>query len=45
LKIRKPTPSQRPKVYALLRNAFKQSVYEARLIEQLHQNDKTLQLN
>ncbi len=42
MKIQKLSAEHRPKVYALLRNAFSDSEYEARLMELLHENDKPL---
>jgi putative acetyltransferase len=40
MKIQKLSAEHRPKAYALLRRAFPGSEYEARLIEQFHQNNK-----
>ncbi len=42
MKIRKVTEESRPKVYALLRNAFPGSSYEADLIEAFHTNGKPI---
>jgi len=40
MKIQKLTEENRPKFYALLRLAFPYSDYEARLVEQLHENGR-----
>ncbi len=40
MKIRKPTPDDYTKVFALLRQAFPRSTYEVQLIEKLHNNGK-----
>jgi putative acetyltransferase len=40
MKIQKVSAEQRPKVYALLRNAFPGSDYEAALVRKLHENGK-----
>jgi len=42
MKIRKLTPEEYPKASALLRIAFPDSTYEARLFENLHKNKKEL---
>jgi putative acetyltransferase len=42
MKIQKVTVEHRPKVYALLQRAFPGSDYEARLLQRLHENNKTL---
>jgi putative acetyltransferase len=42
MKIQRLTAENRPRVYALLRLAFPESEYEARLLENLHNNDKTV---
>ena len=42
MKIQKLTQEHRAKAYALLRNAFPKSGYEARLVEMLHQNNKPI---
>jgi len=43
MKIQKVTIDHRPKVYALLQRAFPGSDYEARLVQKLHENGRTLQ--
>jgi len=40
MKIQKLTVENRPRVYALLRLAFPNREFEARLVEQLHENDR-----
>jgi putative acetyltransferase len=40
MKIRKVTPENYARVSALLREAFPESIYEAKLIEDLHKNDR-----
>lgn len=40
MKIRKLTPDNYPKAYALLRQAFPRSAYEMQLVEKLHGNGK-----
>lgn len=42
MKIQRLTEENRPRVYALLRLAFPESEYEARLLENLHKNGKTV---
>ncbi|MDO9081329.1 MAG: N-acetyltransferase [Desulfuromonadales bacterium] len=42
MKIQRLTVENRPRVYALLRLAFPESEYEARLLENLHNNGKTV---
>ena len=42
MKIQRLTFENRPRVYALLRLAFPESEYEARLLENLHKNGKTV---
>ncbi len=42
MKIQKLTIENRPKVYALLQQAFPGSGYEARLVQNLHENGKTI---
>ncbi|MDZ4183674.1 MAG: N-acetyltransferase [Desulfuromonadales bacterium] len=42
MKIQRLTAENRPRVYALLRLAFPESEYEARLLENLHKNGKTV---
>ena len=42
MKIQRLTEENRPRVYALLRLAFDESEYEAKLVENLHKNDKTV---
>lgn len=42
MKIQRLTEENRPRVYALLRLAFPESEYEARLLENLHKNNKTV---
>jgi len=42
MKIQKVTIEHRPKVYALLQRAFPGSDYEARLVQRLHENGRTL---
>jgi len=42
MKIRKLTEENRAKVYALLRQAFPRSDYEANLVQALHEHDKPL---
>jgi putative acetyltransferase len=42
MKIQKLTEENRPRVYALLRLAFPESEYEARVLENLHKNGKTV---
>lgn len=43
MKIQKVSIEHRPKVYALLQRAFPGSDYEARLVQKLHENGRTLQ--
>lgn len=42
MKIQRLSEENRPRVYALLRLAFPESEYEARLLENLHRNNKTV---
>jgi len=42
MKIQKLTIENRPRVYALLQNAFPGSAYEAVLVQKLHENGRTL---
>jgi putative acetyltransferase len=42
MKIQKLSIENRPKVYALLQRAFPGSDYEARLVQRLHENGRTL---
>lgn len=42
MKIQRLTVENRPRVYALLRLAFPESAYESGLIEQIHNNGKTV---
>lgn len=42
MKIQKVTVEHRPKVYALLQRAFPGSLYEAKLVQNLHDNGKEL---
>jgi len=42
MKIQKVSIENRPKVYALLQNAFPGSDYEAALVRKLHENGKTV---
>jgi putative acetyltransferase len=42
LKIQKLSIENRPKVYALLQRAFPGSDYEARLVQRLHENGRTM---
>ena len=42
MKIQKLSVENRPKVYALLQNAFPGSAYEARLVQKLHENGRTV---
>lgn len=42
MKIQRLTEENRPRVYALLRLAFPESEYEAKLVENLHKNNKTV---
>ena len=42
MKIQKPTIETRPKVYALLRNAFAGSDYEAALVQKFHENGRAV---
>jgi putative acetyltransferase len=42
MKIQKVSIENRPKVYALLQRAFPDSDYEARLVQRLHENGRTL---
>jgi putative acetyltransferase len=42
MKIQKLSIENRPKVYALLQRAFPGSDYEARLVQKLHENGRTL---
>jgi putative acetyltransferase len=42
MKIQKVSIENRPKVYALLQRAFPGSDYEARLVQKLHENSRTL---
>lgn len=42
MKIQKVTIDHRPKVYALLQRAFPGSDYEARLVQKLHENGRTV---
>ncbi|MHB8123209.1 MAG: GNAT family N-acetyltransferase [Desulfuromonadaceae bacterium] len=42
MKIQKLTIENRPKVYALLQNAFPDSVYEVTLVQKLHEHERTL---
>lgn len=42
MKIQKLSKEHRPKAYALLRNAFPGSDYEAGLVQKLHENNKPL---
>ncbi len=42
MKIRQLTPENYPKASALLRQALPRSVYEVRLVENLHKNGKTM---
>ena len=43
MKIRQLTPENYPKASALQRQAFPRSTYEVQLVENLHQNGKTVQ--
>lgn len=42
MKIRKLTPEDTPRALALLRQAFPNSDYEARLVERLHKNNRVM---
>jgi putative acetyltransferase len=42
MKIRELTPENYPKVYALLKQAFRHSTYESKLVEDLHNNQRPL---
>jgi len=42
MKIQKLSIENRPKVYALLQRAFPGSDYEAKLVQRLHENERTL---
>jgi putative acetyltransferase len=42
MKIQKLTQEHRAKAYALLRNAFPKSEYEARLVQMLHENNRPI---
>jgi putative acetyltransferase len=42
MKIQRLTEENRPRVYALLRLAFAESEYEAKVVENLHKNGKTV---
>jgi putative acetyltransferase len=42
MKIQKLSIESRPKVYALLQNAFPGSAYEALLVQKLHENGRTV---
>ncbi len=42
MKIRKPTPDIRSKVYGLLNSAFSKSKYQAAPVEQFHDNKKAI---
>lgn len=42
MKIQKLTVENRPKVYALLQNAFPDSVYEVTLVQKLHEHERAL---